>query len=71
LSLPLRDGEKTMIAGLVLNKLKKLKGLRFTLPLPSIVLAKQIGRGAIECCKKFCALIKSTSFSEMVLNIFL
>jgi len=35
-----------MIGGLELNTLKKLKGLRFTLPFLSTVLAKQIGLGA-------------------------
>ena len=71
LSLALRDGEKTMMAGLVLNKLKKLNGLRFTLPFLSIVLAKQMGRGAIACCRKFCAAAGEISFNEIDLNIFL
>jgi hypothetical protein len=42
-------GEKITIGGLVLNKLKKLKGLRFTFPFKSIVEAKQMGLGAIAC----------------------
>jgi len=46
LSLPRRAGEKIIIGGLELKTLKKLKGLRFTLPSLSIVLAKQIGLGA-------------------------
>ena len=71
LSLPLREGEKTMIAGLVLNKLKKLKGLRFTFPSLSIVLAKHIGRGATVCCKKFCAAMEVISFKAIDLNIFI
>jgi hypothetical protein len=50
LSLILLAGEKIMTGGLEENKLKKLKGLRFTFPFLSIVLAKQIGRGAIICC---------------------
>ena len=33
------------------NKLKKLKGLRFTLPALSIVEAKQMGLGAMACCR--------------------
>jgi hypothetical protein len=47
LFLTLLDGEKIAIGGLVLKKLKKLNGLRFTFPFRSIVEAKQIGRGAI------------------------
>jgi hypothetical protein len=49
LSLTLLAGEKITMGGLVENKLKKLKGLRFTFPFLSIVLAKQTGRGAITC----------------------
>jgi hypothetical protein len=70
LSLALRDGEKTTTAGFVLNRLKKLNGLRFTLPLRSMVLAKQIGRGATVCCKKFCAAAGEISFIAIDLNIF-
>lgn len=43
----LRAGEKMTTGGLVLNKLKKLNGLRFTFPLLLMVDAKQIGRGAM------------------------
>src|SRR3954452_9739224 len=43
LSLTRLDGEKITIGGLDENILKKLKGLRFTLPSLSIVEAKQIG----------------------------
>lgn len=35
------------MGGLVLNKLKKLNGLRLTIPFLSTVLAKAIGLGAI------------------------
>src|SRR5258708_4085321 len=49
-----RDGEKMRMGGLVENKLKKLKGLRLTRPSASMVLAKQIGRGATEVCRKCC-----------------
>lgn len=41
----LRAGEKISMGGLALNTLKKLKGDKFTFPLASMVLAKQIGRG--------------------------
>jgi len=51
LSLNLLEGEKTTIGGWVENKLKKLKGLRFTWPFLSIVEAKQTGLGAIICCR--------------------
>ena len=51
LSLTRRAGEKITIGGLEENKLKKLKGDKFTLPALSIVDAKQIGRGAMACCK--------------------
>ena len=54
LSLLLLAGEKITIGGLELKTLKKLKGLRFILPALSIVLAKQMGLGAIallsHCC---------------------
>jgi hypothetical protein len=33
------------------NRLKNEKGLKFTLPAASIVEAKQMGRGAIICCR--------------------
>ena len=39
-------GENTITGGLELKTLKKLYGLRLTLPLASTVLAKQIGLGA-------------------------
>jgi hypothetical protein len=42
------------MGGLAENKLKKLNGLRFTLPALSIVEANAIGRGAIACCRKYC-----------------
>lgn len=42
-----RDGEKIRMGGLVLNKSKKLNGLRFTLSFESIVYAKQTGLGVI------------------------
>jgi hypothetical protein len=50
LFLTLLDGEKIAIGGLLVKKLKKLKGLRFTFPFPfkSIVDAKQMGRGAMR-----------------------
>jgi hypothetical protein len=51
LSLTLLAGEKITTGGLEENKLKKLKGLRFTLPALSIVEAKQIGLGAMACCR--------------------
>jgi len=51
LSLTLLAGEKTTIGGFEENILKKLNGLKFTLPSLSIVDAKQTGRGAIACCK--------------------
>jgi hypothetical protein len=51
LSLILREGEKITTGGLLENKLKKLKGLRFTLLALSMVQAKHIGRGATTCCR--------------------
>ena len=42
---PLLAGEKIIIGGFALKTLKKLKGAKFGIPLPSIVLAKAIGRG--------------------------
>jgi hypothetical protein len=51
LSLTLLDGEKIRIGGVEENILKKLKGLRFTFPLASTVLAKHIGRGAMAYCR--------------------
>ncbi|MNY34681.1 hypothetical protein D3C86_1690390 [compost metagenome] len=50
LSRTLLAGEKMHSGGFVLNMLKKLKGLRLTLPSKSIVVAKQIGLGAIAYC---------------------
>ena len=41
-------GEKTRMGGLLPKALKKLKGERFGFPSLSTVLAKAIGRGAIE-----------------------
>jgi hypothetical protein len=51
LSLTLLEGEKITMGGLDENILKKLNGLRFTFPFLLIVEAKQIGRGAITCCR--------------------
>jgi hypothetical protein len=50
-SLTRLDGENTQTGGLVLNILKKLNGLRFTLPSLSTVEAKHIGRGAMAYCR--------------------
>ena len=50
----LLEGEKITIAGLVEKRLKKLNGLRFTLPEASIVLAEQIGLGAMAACNHRC-----------------
>jgi hypothetical protein len=38
----------------MLNKLKKLKGLKFTFPSKSMVDAKQMGLGAMAYCKYCC-----------------
>src|SRR6185437_1611203 len=51
LFLTLLAGEKMTTGGLVLNKLKKLNGLRFTFPFLSTVDAKQIGREPLACLK--------------------
>jgi hypothetical protein len=51
LSLTLLAGENITTGGFEENKLKKLKGLRLTLPSLSMVDAKQIGLGAMACCK--------------------
>ncbi|MNL31110.1 hypothetical protein D3C87_1528810 [compost metagenome] len=50
LSRTLLAGEKTHKGGLVLNILKKLKGLRLMFPFASMVVAKQMGRGAMAYC---------------------
>jgi len=42
----LLTGENTIIGGLALKTLKKLKGDKFTFPLSSIVLANAMGRDA-------------------------
>src|ERR1700744_5493795 len=54
LSRILRAGEKTTIGGSALNRLKKLKGLRFTLPYLSWVDTSATGRGAIANCRSCC-----------------
>jgi len=54
LSLPRLDGEKMSVVGLIPKALKKLKGARFGFPLLSIVLAKAIGRGAIDPRRNLC-----------------
>ena len=54
LSLVRRAGEKIKIGGLALKTLKKLKGLKFTFPLESIVLAKAIGLGATAANSILC-----------------
>jgi hypothetical protein len=51
LSLTLLEGEKITTGGLEENILKKLKGLKFMFPALSTVDAKQIGLGAITCCR--------------------
>jgi hypothetical protein len=51
LSRTLLAGEKITMGGLEENKLKKLKGDRFTFPSLSIVEAKHTGLGAIACCR--------------------
>jgi hypothetical protein len=51
LFLTLRDGEKISMGGLVLNRLKKLKGDKFGSPFASTVLARAIGLGPTELCK--------------------
>src|SRR5215217_3458053 len=51
LSLILFEGEKTTTGGSEETILKKLNGLRLTFPSLSMVDAKQIGLGAITCCR--------------------
>ena len=51
LSRTLRAGEKIRMGGVEENMLKKLNGLRFTLPVLSMVLAKQTGLGAMAYCR--------------------
>jgi hypothetical protein len=51
LSLTRLEGEKITIGGLEENKLKKLKGLKLIFPARSMVDAKQIGLGAMACCR--------------------
>ena len=48
LSRTLLAGENIKIGGFALKTLKKLNGDKLTFPSSSIVLAKAIGRGAIE-----------------------
>jgi hypothetical protein len=47
LSRTLRAGENISVVGLLPKILKKLNGLKLGFPSLSIVLAKQIGRGAM------------------------
>lgn len=67
LSLTLREGEKTSIGGFMLNMLKKLNGLRFTLPSLSTELTKAIGRGATVPCKKACTFGTGILFGSIVI----
>ena len=64
-----RAGEKIRIGGLALKTLKKLKGLRFTLPALSTVLAKAIGLGAIEPSRIPCNSGTEIDLGSMVLLI--
>jgi hypothetical protein len=51
---PLYAGEKTAMGGFDEKMLKKLKGAKLGSPALLMVLAKQIGRGAMAFCKYFC-----------------
>jgi hypothetical protein len=62
--LPLYAGEKTAIGGLLEKILKKLNGAKLTSPDLLIVLAKQIGRGAMAFCKYFCTTCTVNSFGS-------
>jgi len=62
LSFTLRAGEKTIIGGLALNTLKKLKGAKFGFPSLSTVLAKAIGLGATLPNKYPCNFATEISF---------
>tara|TARA_R110002050_G_scaffold41842_5_gene101192 strand:- start:10266 stop:10547 length:282 start_codon:yes stop_codon:yes gene_type:complete len=65
LSLTLREGEKIKIGGLEPKTLKKLKGDKLGLPLPSTVLAKAIGLGPTLPNKYPCNLTVDTSETVM------
>src|ERR1700730_2113881 len=62
-----REGEKITMGGVEENRLKKLKGLRFTFPALSIVLAKQIGRGAMAYCRYWCRVGVFSWFKSMII----
>lgn len=65
-SRPRLDGEKIKMGGLALKQLKKLNGLKLTLPSLSIVLAKAIGLGATASKSKPCILETEISLGLMV-----
>jgi hypothetical protein len=70
LSRTLLAGEKTTIGGFDENKLKKLKGLRFTCPFLSIVETKAMGLGATACCSHCCFWAGESVFKSSVIKYF-
>jgi hypothetical protein len=71
LSLTLRDGENINIGGLELKTLKKLKGDKLGLFLPSMVLAKAMGLGPTAPNKYPCNLAVGTSEAVMATIFFI
>jgi len=71
LLLPLLAGENIKMGGLALNTLKKLKGLKFTFPSWSIVLAKAMGLGAIAVSKSWCSSWVEIEFGSIVVVLFI
>ena len=63
--LPLYAGEKTAIGGFEEKILKKLNGAKLGSPFLLIVLAKQIGLGAIAFCRYFCKTGTDNSFGSI------
>ena len=57
------------IAGLYENRLKKLNGLKLTLPAAFMVLAKAIGLGAIAYCSQFILSVNVRSFTCSVSTV--
>jgi len=66
LSRTLLAGEKMNLVGFEPKILKKLNGLKLGLPAASMVLAKQIGRGAMAVNKALWNSAKGRSFGPMV-----
>jgi hypothetical protein len=66
LSRTLRAGENMSVVGFEPKTLKKLKGLKLGFPSLSMVLAKQIGRGAMAVSNALWNSASGKSFGVMV-----